>query len=187
MIQRACEESTSEDLWPWRYRDRDITSGEQAPDVGNIDQVVFDGKPLVPTEHAYIRDTYPGSDGTLGAPRYYWWTNERLGTFPRTEATLRLYYYSTWNWYRHPDEPDDLQPARTASNDASKPICPPEWRDLIVELACTYGQADSEDYDERNANRDQYEARLDAARRALFSRINDEPRRIRVISGEDWA
>lgn len=181
LVQKAVEEIVEEAPWAFRYVEEETTLPVTIADPGDIDQVLHNGRPLRPQNIDQLRDRFPSLTGSAGAPRYYYLRGEELATYPATEDALTVVYYSSDGWY------NDGVRGPVALTDEAVPVIPSRYRDLIVELLCVYGQADSEDFEERDAARAEYDSGLEQMRRVQLHPIRDEQKRIRIASGEDWA
>lgn len=181
LIQRAVEEINGEEPWSFNFVEQSVVLPATIADRGEMDHVAYGGRPLYPAEYGDVRDSL----SVAGMPRMYYFAGDEMRIEPTTEEPVDVAYYSTHYWWGSSDDPEERQ--AEALNDSAMPTIPARFRDVIVILAVTYAQADSEDYDEDAAMRGKYEQRLEQMHRELIRPITDEAKRMRLVSGVDWA
>lgn len=182
MIQAAIEEINGEEPWPYNFIETQVNLPVVIPDLGEIEHLSFDGGPLSPTEYGDVMDRR--NSQAAGTPRAYYFAGQILRTTPTATGLFDIAYYSRYYWIDYAD-PDSR--ALTALNNASLPTIPSDFRDVVVLLAVTYAAADSQGPEQEQAARSKYEQRLEQMRRQLIRPITDEAKKIRRVSGEDYA
>lgn len=173
-LNRSYSEMCEERDWPFLLTTQTGTMPMAITDLRTVQSVVDTTqkkviKPLV-VPHLLAADT---DLTTAGSPSNYYVTSTGISVYP-TSTTDQF----SVRYFKVPAE---------LTNDADTPVGGTRFHNLIVDGACIYAYADSDNFDSANAMRAQWNEGKDRMAKSLLHQQHDRPDRyvVMVAGSED--
>jgi hypothetical protein len=182
-LQQAVDELLVEHPWEWRRREATLAMPATIPDLGVIEQVMASSHyPLHPTDLPRLRDSYGQNVGSGGVAQYYWRQSRQIGLHPG-EATATVYYFTIWGW----TDSTGVTHKEEATLASDVPLCPREFRDILILGCAVRGHRDLNDSEEAQTARSEWEMRVEQMKSDDNREQIDELREVVIADEGDWA